>query len=140
MELAALKIHHIGYLVKNIAKTKTLFTEIGYSVEKDTTYDNFRDVDICFLIKDGYRIELVSPRTSSSVVGELRKKIGNSPYHICYEVDNLENAIEELGQKRFVLWEEPQIAPAIDGRRVAFLVNGQMGMIELLEMQGDDAN
>ncbi len=62
-----------------------------------------------------------------------RKKIGNSPYHICYEVDNLENAIEELGQKRFVLWEEPQIAPAIDDRRVAVLVNGQMGMIELLE-------
>ena len=133
IELEKMRIHHIGYLVKNIVKSKDLFLKMGYRLSKDNTYDKFRDVDICFLEKDGYCIELVSPRTTDSVVGELRKKLGNTPYHICYEVDDLEDVISELGKQRFVIWEEPHEAPAIEGRRVAFLVNSQIGMIELLE-------
>ena len=128
-----MKIHHIGYLVKSIEKSKSLFLSLGYDLEQDTVYDVFRKVDICFLIKDGYRIELVSPKDSSSVVGELRKKVGNSPYHICYEVESLEDAVSALAEKRFVVWDEPHEAPAINGKKVIFLVNGQIGMIELVE-------
>lgn len=128
-----MKIHHIGYLVKSIEKSKSLFLSLGYDLEQDTVYDEFRKVDICFLIKDGYRIELVSPKDSSSVVGELRKKIGNSPYHICYEVESLEDAVAALAEKRFVVWDEPHEAPAFNGKKVVFLVNGQIGMIELVE-------
>ena len=128
-----MKIHHIGYLVKSIEKSKSLFLSLGYDLEQDTVYDEFRKVDICFLIKDGYRIELVSPKDSSSVVGELRKKVGNSPYHICYEVESLEDAVSALAEKRFVVWDEPHEAPAINGKKVIFLVNGQIGMIELVE-------
>ena len=83
MNLADLKVHHIGYLVKNIDKSKALFSLLGYNLEQNNVYDEFRDIDICFMIKDGYRVELVSPRKQTSIVGELRKKIGNSPYHIC---------------------------------------------------------
>ena len=128
-----MKIHHIGYLVKSIEKSKSLFLSLGYDLEQDTVYDEFRKVDICFLIKDGYRIELVSPKDSSSVVGELRKKVGNSPYHICYEVESLEDAVAALAEKRFVVWDEPHEAPAISGKKVVFLVNGQIGLIELVE-------
>ena len=129
----SLKIHHIGYLVKNLEKSQALFTAMGYTLEQSPIYDEYRDVDICFLSKDSYRIELVAPRTSKSVVGELRKKIGNSPYHVCYEVENLEQAIEEFGKNHFVIWEEAHIAPALSGKRVVFLVNAQIGMIELLD-------
>ena len=128
-----MKVHHIGYLVKNLDKSKILFSLIGYEIEQDSIYDEFRDVDICFMIKDGYRVELVSPKKSTSIVGELRKKIGNSPYHICYEVENLEYSISELGKNHFVIWEEPHVAPAIYGKKVVFLINNQIGMIELLE-------
>ena len=55
------KIHHIGYLVKNIEKASKLFLTLGYQVEQDTVYDNYRGVDIRFLNKDGYRVELVAP-------------------------------------------------------------------------------
>lgn len=130
-----LKPHHIGYLVKNIAKAKKIFEEMGYVIEGESVYDNWRDVDICFLYNGGYRIELVSPRGTGSAVGELRKKIGNSPYHICYEVDDVNNTIKELGKKHFIIWQEPHEAVALGGRKVAFLVNGQVGMIELLEIE-----
>ncbi|MBE5871820.1 MAG: lactoylglutathione lyase [Lachnospiraceae bacterium] len=128
-----MKIHHIGYLVKSMEKAQKTFTELGYRIEQETVYDDYRQIDICFLEKDGYRIELVCPGTATSVVANLRKKIGNAPYHICYETDDLEKAVEELKQKRFVICEEPHAAPALKDRRVVFLVHGQMGMIELLE-------
>ena len=128
-----MKIHHIGYLVKNIEMGIALFREMEYDLEKDIIFDEFRDVDICFLKKDGYRVELVSPRSKHSVVGELRKKIGNSPYHICYEVEDIEESIADFEKKKFVIWEEPHKAPAIDGNRVAFMMNAYIGMVELLE-------
>ena len=128
------KIHHIGYLVKKIERAKELFQGLGYTLEKEIIYDSFRDVDICFLRGGGvYRIELVSPRSIESVVGKLRVKIGNSPYHICYEVENLEKCIDFLRGNKYVIWEEPHEAVALENRRVAFLMSGQIGMIELLE-------
>lgn len=131
--LAELKIHHIGYLVKKMEKAKKLLQMLGYEIEKDIVYDEFRDVEICFLVMDGYRIELVSPRSNESDVGELQLKIGNSLYHICYEVDDLEDCIKQLKHESFIIWEKPKEAVALDNRRAAFLIQGQVGMIELLE-------
>ncbi len=128
-----MKVHHIGYLVKDINKSISIFQSLGYSIEKDIIYDQYREIDICFLINESERIELVAPKKAESAVGELRKKIGNAPYHICYETDNLEREIQNLRANRFVIWQEPLEAPAIDGQRVAFLVNGQIGLIELVE-------
>ena len=128
-----MKVHHIGYFVKNIEKGKKTFLALGYEIEQDTVRDEYRGIDIAFLEKDGYRVELVSPFTEESVVYDLRKKMGNSPYHICYEVENLESAIEDLQEQRFVVTQEPHEAVAIDGKRVCFLVHGQMGIIELVE-------
>lgn len=133
MRPGELVIHHIGYLVKNLDKAMLQFEILGYKHNGLPIYDDYRGIDIAFLEKDGYKIELVCPRDSKSIVGNLRKKIGNTPYHICYEVDNLENAIEELGKLRFVIWEQPHEALAIDCRRVVFLFSSQMGMIELVE-------
>ena len=99
----SLKVHHIGYLVKNLERAKSEFAKLGYKVEQETVFDEYRNINICFLLKDGYRIELVSPVGDNSAVGDLRKKIGNSPYHICYEVNNLDNAIEYFKSNKYIL-------------------------------------
>ncbi len=133
MEFEYLRIHHIGYLVKRIDKACAMFLDLGYSIEQEVIYDEYRNVDICFLIKNGYRIELISPRKGKSAVGELLKRIGNSPYHICYEVKHIGETVIELSKMKFVEWEQPTEAPALNGRKVTFLFNSQIGMIELLE-------
>lgn len=128
-----MKIHHIGYLVKKIEKAKTEFERLGFSVENDICYDEKRDVDICFLVKDGYRVELVSPKSENSVVYGLYKKLGNTPYHICYEADSFELDIQNLRDNGYVICNEEAPAVAIEGRRVCFLINANLGMIEILE-------
>lgn len=126
------KIHHIGYLVKKIEKAQKTFLTLGYQAETDVVYDPIRDIHICFLEKDGYRIELVSPASENSVVSGLLKKYKNCPYHICYEAEDYESASAALSEAGFLAIDTPTEAPALNGRKVAFFSSPVIGMIELL--------
>lgn len=130
--MPTLKIHHIGYLVKKIEKAKKTFESLGYLVEQNIVYDEIRKVDICFLIKDGYRVELVSPVSADSVVSGLLKKYKNMPYHICYESDDPERAYDKLTASGFAAIDTPTPAPALGGHNVVFLTSPLIGMIELI--------
>lgn len=125
--------HHIGYLVKNIDKATTEFTKLGYSIIKEKCYDDYRKVYITFLDNSGYCVELISPANDDSVVSGLMAKYKNSPYHICYETDNLEACADELAASGFVAIDTATPAPAIGGKRVQFFMNRFMGMIEIVE-------
>ena len=131
--MKSLTPHHIGYLVKNIDKATAEFIKLGYSIIKEKCYDDYRKVDITFLDNNGYCVELISPTCDESVVSGLMPKYKNSPYHICYEADDLDAVAEELGTNGFVAIDEAAPAPAIDGRRVQFFMNRFMGMIEVVE-------
>ena len=128
-----MKIHHIGYLVKDISKAKEPFADLGYSDEGDVVYDPLRDIDILFMINGDYRIELVEPKSGESVVANTLKKTGNSPYHICYICDDIKKTQEDLyGQGYYPLGDiEPAVA--IGGKNVCFMLHPSMGMIELVE-------
>lgn len=132
--MSTLTIHHIGYLVKKIVPAIRSFEALGFQVEREVTRDDIREVDICFLEKDGYRVELVSPYSATSVVAGLLKKYKNCPYHICYETSHFEEALEELTSHGYVMMGSPTPAPAIDQHPVVFLMNASLGMIELLDL------
>ena len=128
-----MKIHHIGYLVKKHDRALKEFEKLGYRIIKETIFDEYRGIDITFLEKEGYVVEIVSPKTKESVVSDLFKKIGNSPYHICYETADIDAKVAELTQNGYVMWDEPHEAAAMEHRKVCFLVHPFMGMIELVE-------
>ena len=132
--MLTLKIHHIGYLVKKIDAAALSFQKLGYRITQDTVYDDIRKVNICFLQKDNYRIELVSPTSEDSVVSGLLKKYKNCPYHICYETKNFDNDYQTLLSNGFISIDTPTPAPALQNREVVFLTNPSMGMIELIKM------
>lgn len=129
----ALKVHHIGYLVKKMDAAISSFGKLGYKLTKDTAYDDIRQVNICFMEKDGYCIELVSPASETSVVSGLMKKYKNSPYHICYETEDFEKDYMTLVSGDFTAIDAPTPAPALGGREVVFLYSASIGMIELLK-------
>ena len=132
--MSTLTIHHIGYLVKKIVPAIRSFEALGFQVAREVTRDDIREVDICFLEKDGYRVELVSPYSATSVVAGLLKKYKNCPYHICYETSHFEEALEELTSHGYVMMGSPTPAPAIVQHPVVFLMNASLGMIELLDL------
>lgn len=129
-----MKVNHIGYLVKSIKKSQKEFESLGYKVISDIVFDPIRGIDICFLKNENTVIELVQPKLKDSVVYELSKKYKNSPYHICYEVENIEYSIEELlNTGKWIQIQELEIAPAFNNKRVCFFMNPNIGMIELVE-------
>ncbi len=130
--MPTLKIHHIGYLVKKIEAAIRTFENLGYQLSQAVMYDDIRKVNICFLEKDNYCIELVSPAAEDSLVSGLLKKYKNCPYHICYETADFDRDYHMLLSSGFISIDTPTPAPALQGRDVVFLTSASMGMIELL--------
>lgn len=128
-----MKVHHIGYLVKNMSEAVVDFQLLGYTVSSEAVCDNLRDIDICFMSNNETNIELIVPHQSCKNFSSLRKKIGNAPYHICYISEDFENDLEVLQEKGFLLIDSPKPAVAISNRNVAFLMSDSIGLIELLE-------
>ena len=128
-----MRIHHIGYLIKNMGKAQKAFSILGYVEKQSVIYDKIRDVDIAFWEKDGYTVELVSPKSEKSVAAGLMKTYKNTPYHICYETDELLKDMERLEHSGFTRIDELTPAPALGDRKVVFLINSSAGIIELLE-------
>lgn len=128
-----LAFHHIGIACRDIAKTKSLYLSMGYKASP-VVEDPVQHVRICFLDNDNApRIELLEPLDQDSPVSRTLDKVGVSPYHICYEVTDIVDAITRLRAQRFILVNGPVAAPAMDGRRIAFLFNKNNGLIEVVE-------
>ncbi|MDD3428415.1 MAG: VOC family protein [Oscillospiraceae bacterium] len=129
-----MEIHHIGYLVKDISAAIEKFLQLGYHIHEDTITDNTRGIDVCFLANGGYIVELVSPTGAQSPMAPMLKKIGNSPYHICYKTTDIEADAALLRKQGFVPTQP--IAPGGQTDRpvrVAFFFNRHIGLIELFE-------
>lgn len=131
--MPALKIHHIGYLVKKTEPAIHTLQALGYQITQSMIFDEIRQVDICFLEKDGYRIELVCPVSDKSVVYGLLKRYKNCPYHICYEAADFEKDFDALRAEGFLPIDTLTPAPALSGREVVFMTHAALGMIELIK-------
>lgn len=132
-----MKIHHIAYAVASIEAARSKMEYLGYEVSQSVMSDTLRNIKIEFMkhTESGMVIELVEPEGEPNPVsGCLDKNNGMAvPYHICYETENLEQEIEKARKNGFMMIQKPAPAPAIGGRRVAFLVSKDGGMIELVE-------
>ncbi len=129
-----MKIHHIGYMVKQIEYAAELFESLGFRMDGAVTCDAGRDAEICVLDSEGYCVELVAPRETSPLYG-MMKKYKNTAYHICYRVLSLKGSVEKLEKDGWHMFKEAEDAPTI-GRdaKVVFMMSANIGMIELFEM------
>ena len=131
--LDSLVFHHIGVAAKDLDATASLYEHGGYK-RSSFIFDPIQNVRICWLTKEGSpTVELLAPVDERSPVNNTLAKVGVSPYHCCYSVDNLEEAVAELRKNKYVLVSKPVVAVAFCGSRVCFLYNNNVGLIELVE-------
>jgi methylmalonyl-CoA/ethylmalonyl-CoA epimerase len=129
------RFHHIGVATDDIKKTAQTYLGLGYS-QTDAVFDPIQNVNIAFLEKEGSPlIELVEPVDETSPVCNVLKKVGVSAYHFCYEVDDIQLAINDLtsGANKYILLAKPIPAIALSNRKICFLYNKNTGLIELVE-------
>lgn len=136
-----MKIHHLGYLVKDIGKAWKMFSALGFSEcaapLDGITRDDYREIDIMFIERDGYCLELIAPTSRESKMYPLLKKQRNTAYHVCYESFDIATDLEELSQKGWSVIDPLAPAPALEGHDVCFLLNPDIGMIELIDAKGE---
>lgn len=131
--LSSFKFHHIGIAVFNIDITAKYYVDAGY-IKSPTIVDPIQNIQICFLSKDGMPIlELLAPVDINSPVNKTLDKMGVSPYHNCYEVKDIKQAIRELKKKKFIPLSSPVNACAMNDKAICFLFNKDVGLIELVE-------
>ena len=131
------RLHHIGIAVSDMEKSLEKFKTGGYRRQSEITDDITRKVRLAFVRKEsgGIILELVAPfGIDSPVTGILggSKQVA-TPYHLCYEVENIRRTVRQLRRQSYCLVEDIAPAAAFEGRHVAFLVSREAGLVELLE-------
>ncbi len=131
--LGSFIFHHIGVAVYDIEKTAPFYVDAGYH-RSATIFDPLQHVNICWLTKEGMpTVELLEPVGEQSPVRKTLEKNGVSPYHTCYVVDDIEQAVKDLRAQKYVAMGRPAEAVAFCKSRVVFLYNKNIGIIELVE-------
>jgi len=126
-------LHHIGIAVFNIESVLPFYYSMGYYKEIEV-YDPEQNVEVCILRhKQSPCIELLAPHDDKSPINNILSKIGSSPYHICYEVTNIEDSINALKKERFLPISKIKFSNAFNNQRVCFLIKKNIGLIEVIE-------
>ena len=128
-------IDHVGYLTGDIAATAKAFEKLGYQMGEIVDDDTQR-TRICFLTKtDEVRVELVEPYEDNKTMQKMLTKRGVTPYHTCYEVDDVDSEYEQLIQEDWTALFKPVAAPAFGNRKICYFWNSEIGFIELVNKQ-----
>lgn len=128
-----MQLHHIGYVTGSIENTAKEFSGFGYSQSKIVD-DPIQKCRICMLtIDNAATIELVEPYEGNKSLQKLLAQKGVSPYHVCYEVEDILHFFDELSEKEgWTPLFRPVEAAAFDNRLIAYFWNEATGFIEFI--------
>jgi methylmalonyl-CoA/ethylmalonyl-CoA epimerase len=130
--LDSFHFHHIGYAVYNIESTAAYYLTANWQMSNIQT-DVIQNAKIAFLAKERMPlIELIAPVNENSPITKTLSKVGVTTYHICYEVDDIYESITELRKQKYILIFNPVEAIALDNRKICYLYNKNVGLIELV--------
>ncbi len=130
-----MKIHHIGYAVRDIQKGIGLFEVLGFEKSGDTLKDLNRKVSLQLMKNNDLIVELVAPTGKESPLYSFIERGGSAPYHFCFETDDIEKEIVRLRKQKYTLIESIKPAKLFGLSKVAFLFNPHIGLIEIIEIR-----
>ncbi|MBI4964437.1 MAG: VOC family protein [Desulfomonile tiedjei] len=130
------RFNHFGLAVRDLASACTFYQALGYQCS-DPIVDMSQEVEIVMcrsaLLPD---VELLKPLHDKSPVSRSLKTSDAVIYHICLEVDNLEEFLKSLKATHRVVCVKPR-TPAVlfDQRPVSFYYVKGVGLFEFLESE-----
>lgn len=129
------KLHHIGYIVENIETTITALQMLDNKLfASSTTMDDVQRCRICFVQRyNEPMIELVEPYENNKSLLKMLTQRGNAPYHICYEVEDVDALFDELSETDgWMPLFRPVEASAFENRLITYFYNAKIGYVEFL--------
>lgn len=138
--MPAYRIEHIGVAVPDIDRALEQYAAMfGYRLLRGPYDDPQQQARVAFIGNDSTGdppLELVAPLGAGSQVERVLAK-GMSLYHVCYEVPNVQEAIDQLREQGCLLVSGPTPAVAYEGRLIAWLYTPNRQLTELVEAAKD---
>jgi methylmalonyl-CoA epimerase len=132
------RLEHVAIAVHDIDATRRMLEQtLGLPMEYQEELPKNHAKLAMFPIGETY-IELVQSTKPDTRTGEWVAKHGESLYHLCFEVEDIEAALAELKAKGVALLDEtPRIGHG--GARIAFLDPRSTNniLVELAEISGE---
>jgi len=132
-----MKVHHIGIVVDNIQNSLGEFSKfIKFDEITIPTLVGSQKVNVCFMKIGELKIEFIEPINDESPVKKALEK-GGGFNHICFEVDNLSEKINEIVKEGGRLIVSP--VEGFEGRQIAFVLlnmkKTNLNLVELVERE-----
>jgi methylmalonyl-CoA/ethylmalonyl-CoA epimerase len=129
-------LHHLGFVVFSISTVAESFVaSLSARWDGEIIHDPLQRVRVAFFYPVDSRnpvFELVEPASEDSPVSDFLKKRGGL-HHLCYEVDDLDAALENARRASWAIASSPAPAVAFKGRRIAWIFSKHRLLMELLE-------
>jgi len=131
-------LDHVGVAVRRIEERLALYRDVLGLDLRGIEQVPGEGVRVALLPAGRTRIELVEPVSTGSPVGRFIEARGEGIHHVCFEVDDLEAAIERVGKAGLEVVGSPG-RPGAEGSRIAFIHPRTTGgvLIELREAGQD---
>lgn len=128
-----IRLHHVGCAVPSIEQALRLY-EQAYGLRAASPVHEVpsQRVRVCFVEVGSTLVELVEPVGDDSPVQGVLERTRGGPYHLCWEVDDLDAEIRRLRGLGFLPVNKFR-AGGPDERRFAFLLDPQGQLLELCE-------
>jgi methylmalonyl-CoA epimerase len=128
------KINHLGIAVKSLAEAEKQWGEVLGLKKLGEEEVAAQKVKVAMFKVGESKVELLEPTSPESAIAKFLEKRGEGIQHVCFQVDDIKQALAEMKAKGApVIDAEPRIGAG--GHKVAFLhpkgFNGVL--IELLE-------
>ena len=117
------RFHHIGMAVKSIEEVCPGCKPFAEQTQR---------VSLAFIDLNGIRVELLEPLGDASPIAKNLRD-GVKLLHLCYEVADLEEAVELSRSAGFHRLTRPVPAPVFDNRRIVWVFSKEFGLFELVE-------
>lgn len=131
------KLLHVGVAVAELGPTTEFLSDLfGYRVVSGPFEDPLQKVRVNFLAKsdkDVAEIELIAPLGEDSPIQSMLSKSGGGAYHLCFETNELDRALEHARKSGCIVVAAPAPAMAFQGRRIAWIYTRSRQLFELVE-------
>ena len=127
--------HHVGVAVRNIQQAVANYQSLfDYKLISGPFDEPIQNVSVCFLSRGegDTTIELVAPLGPNSPIDRILKK-GGGTYHVCYQVPDMNAAIQHLTERGSLLLSGPVPAIAFEMREIAWLMTETELLVELVQ-------
>ncbi len=117
------EFEHAGIAVRSISDTAKGVEIIESPIQR---------VNVAFIYINNLKVELIEPLAEKSPITNILEK-GQSLYHLCFRVPDINNALETARKHGFHCIARPVPAKAFNDNKVAWVFSKVYGLFELIE-------